>query len=313
MGAVVRKRYRYQIQGPNACLAREAQRRQAARRQVLQHGRDQHRRPPVRALRHGMSGAPGLEIWGPYEQAEEIRDIIFEAGQEFGLRLVGSRAYSTNTLESGWIPSPLPAVYTGEAMKSYREWLPPTATRGRARSAAASFEQHRGLLPHPLRARLRPLRQVRPRLHRPRSAGGSPTAASQEGDLRLERRRRRQGVPLLLRAGHRELQVHRHSAVQLQPPRTTTRSTRAAGWSGLSMFAGYSYNERSYAVARAPSTPTSDRRRADPGLGRGGRRHQKTTVEPHKQTEIRVKVSPVPYAREVREGYVESSWRTRQN
>jgi vanillate/3-O-methylgallate O-demethylase len=37
---------------------------------------------------------------------------------------VGARAYSTNTLESGWIPSPLPAVYTGEKMKAYRQWLP---------------------------------------------------------------------------------------------------------------------------------------------------------------------------------------------
>ncbi len=37
---------------------------------------------------------------------------------------VGSRAYASNTLESGWIPSPLPAVYTGERMKKYREWLP---------------------------------------------------------------------------------------------------------------------------------------------------------------------------------------------
>ena len=33
-------------------------------------------------------------------------------------------AYGSNTLESGWIPSPLPAVYTGEELRSYREWLP---------------------------------------------------------------------------------------------------------------------------------------------------------------------------------------------
>ena len=29
-----------------------------------------------------------------------------------------------NTMESGWIPSPLPAIYTGEKLKAYREWLP---------------------------------------------------------------------------------------------------------------------------------------------------------------------------------------------
>src|SRR6202012_934498 len=71
-----------------------------------------------------MAGAPGLEICGPYEEREFIRDTILKAGEEFGLVPVGSRAYASNTLESGWIPSPLPAVYTGEKMKKYREWLP---------------------------------------------------------------------------------------------------------------------------------------------------------------------------------------------
>ena len=79
----------------------------------------------VRALRHGMAGAPGLEIWGPYAEKDEIRDAILKAAAAAGSNLyqVGSRAYSTNTLESGWIPSPLPAIYTGDAMKGYREWL----------------------------------------------------------------------------------------------------------------------------------------------------------------------------------------------
>src|SRR5438874_3401801 len=67
----------------------------------------------VRTLRHGMSGAPGLEIWGPYAEQEEIRAAILEAGREFGMVPCGSRAYPANTLESGWIPSPLPAIYTG--------------------------------------------------------------------------------------------------------------------------------------------------------------------------------------------------------
>src|SRR6478736_4900419 len=81
----------------------------------------------VRTLRHGMAGAPGLEIWGPYAEQEEIRAAILEAGKEFGLIPVGSRAYPSNTLESGWIPSPLPAIYTGDKLKAYREWLPSTS------------------------------------------------------------------------------------------------------------------------------------------------------------------------------------------
>jgi len=45
---------------------------------------------------------------------------------------VGSRVYATNTLESGWIPCPLPAVFTGDEMKAYREWLPANGYEGTA-------------------------------------------------------------------------------------------------------------------------------------------------------------------------------------
>src|SRR4029078_1149849 len=77
----------------------------------------------VRALRHGMAGAPGLEVWGPYAEGDEIRSAILDAGKDAGIVQVGARAYATNTLESGWIPSPVPAIYTGDKLKAYREWL----------------------------------------------------------------------------------------------------------------------------------------------------------------------------------------------
>ena len=54
---------------------------------------------------------------------DTIRDAVLAAGQEFGLEPCGARAYSCNTLESGWIPSPLPAIYTAEELRPYREWL----------------------------------------------------------------------------------------------------------------------------------------------------------------------------------------------
>ena len=53
-----------------------------------------------------------------------------EAGKDVGIVAVGSRTYASNTLESGWIPSPLPAVYTGETMKGYRQWLPANGYEG---------------------------------------------------------------------------------------------------------------------------------------------------------------------------------------
>src|ERR1700677_3585399 len=61
--------------------------------------------------------------------------------------------------------------------------------RGLRRDARRQLRigEHRGLLPHPLRARLRPHGPVRPRLHRPRGPGGDGQAvAAPEGDARLE-------------------------------------------------------------------------------------------------------------------------------
>lgn len=78
----------------------------------------------VRALRHGMAGAPGLELFGPYEEKEEIQAAILEAGKDLGILRAGSKTYSTVAHESGWIPSPLAAIYSGEKMRPYREWLP---------------------------------------------------------------------------------------------------------------------------------------------------------------------------------------------
>ena len=92
----------------------------------------------VRALRHGMVGQAGWEIFGPWEHGDEVRDAIVNAGQEYGIRQVGARTYPTTCLESGWIPSPLPAVYVGEAMKGYRQWLSATGYEAMA-SLGGSF------------------------------------------------------------------------------------------------------------------------------------------------------------------------------
>ncbi|HEX5788485.1 MAG TPA: hypothetical protein VFY03_09915, partial [Woeseiaceae bacterium] len=121
---VTRRHYRFQIQGPNAkSIIEKLNGGPFPDIPFFHMGTIRIGGREVRALRHGMAGAPGLEIWGPYAQYLDIREQIIEAGREFGMVVVGSRTYATNTLESGWIPSPLPAVYTGAAMKPYREWL----------------------------------------------------------------------------------------------------------------------------------------------------------------------------------------------
>lgn len=87
----------------------------------------------VRALRHGMAGAPGLEVWGPYDQRDAIRDAIIEAGREFDLKLVGGMAYLIGAVESGWYQAVMPAIYTSESMRAYREWLPANLGEGMIR------------------------------------------------------------------------------------------------------------------------------------------------------------------------------------
>ncbi|MCT9082956.1 aminomethyl transferase family protein [Streptomyces fulvoviolaceus] len=77
----------------------------------------------VTALNHRMSGFPGLEFFGPYADLDGIRDTLLEAGESYGIRQIGGRAYASVATESGWIASTVPAVYSGENMKPYREWL----------------------------------------------------------------------------------------------------------------------------------------------------------------------------------------------
>ena len=82
---------------------------------------------------------------------------------------------------------------------------------------------------------------------------------------------------------------------------------------GMSMFNGYSYNER---CMLSLGMVDADVQEGDVltliwGEPDGG--SEKTSTErPHKQAEIRVRVSPTPYAREARENYADS-WRTKKD
>ena len=89
------------------------------------------------------------------------------------------------------------------------------------------------------------------------------------------------------------------------------RVTMAGKTVGFSMFGGYSYNERcglSLGVVD-PNINVGDVLTLVWGEEGGGT--TKTTVERHQPLEVRVKVSPVPYARDAREAY-HAGWRNRQ-
>ena len=311
--AVIRRHYRYQIQGPNAEQLLERLNGGPLPQVKFFHmdainikGRR------VRCLRHGMAGAPGLEIWGPYSEGEEIREAILEAGRDFGLVQVGARAYSSNTLESGWIPSPLPAVYTGERMKKYREWLPASGYEGTA-SIGGSFQSP----------------NIEDYYLTPYALGYGPFIRfdhefiGREALERMAQGPHRKKVTFAWNADD----VLKIFASLLVPggenykyfdfpncnyaSSSFDRILKGGRTVGFSMFGGYSYNERTALSLGVvdPDIEIGDLLTLVWGEENGGTR--KTTVEPHRQLEIRVRVSPTPYARAAREGY-HAGWRTRQ-
>ncbi|MCR2783238.1 MULTISPECIES: aminomethyl transferase family protein [unclassified Microbacterium] len=94
----------------------------------------------VKGLRHGMAGQPGFEFFGPWADNEVVLEAILAGGAEFGIRRVGAKAYSATPLESGWVPTPFPAVF-GDDMADYREWLP-AARIGSVAGSLSSADVH---------------------------------------------------------------------------------------------------------------------------------------------------------------------------
>jgi vanillate/3-O-methylgallate O-demethylase len=120
--------YRYQVEGPNApALIEEltgAPLPNVPKLHIMSVTIAGHK---VQALRHTMAGNPGCEFWGPWDEGPAVKEAILKAGEKHGLRRVGSLAYFTNAVELGWIARPVPGIFSGEGLRSFREWLPATA------------------------------------------------------------------------------------------------------------------------------------------------------------------------------------------
>jgi vanillate/3-O-methylgallate O-demethylase len=136
--------FRYQLNGPLTQKILEK-----AHGGALEHikffnmGRFEIAGTPVRALNHTMAGVPGremtgLELVGPADAGPEVLAALLTAGEEFGLRQGGSISYVSTIYESGWIPAPLPAIYTDDLLAAYRSWLPVLGLEGFA-SIGGSF------------------------------------------------------------------------------------------------------------------------------------------------------------------------------
>ncbi len=310
--AVVRTCYRYQIQGPNASQILEKL-NGSPLPDIKFFNMDTIRIAgrQVRALRHGMAGAPGLEIWGPYEEREEIREAIIEAGKDFGLLQVGARAYATNTLESGWIPSPLPAVYTGEKMKAYRQWLPANsyeATGSLGGSFVSDNIEDYYMTPYALgygpfvkfdhdfigREALEKI-ATQPQRKKVTFAWDSEDVLKVWASLLHE------GSP------YKYLDLPLSNYASASYDSVLSRGQVA----GFSMFTGYSHNERTVLSLGVVDSSIETGAEVSILWGEPGGGTQKPTVERHRQIEIRAVVSPVPYSKVARESYA-TGWRTTQ-
>jgi vanillate/3-O-methylgallate O-demethylase len=75
-----------------------------------------------RALRHGMTGQPGFEFFGAWEDYAPVREALLAAGEQFGLVQVGGLAYYTAGVVGGWLATPVPAVYTSESTAAFRDF-----------------------------------------------------------------------------------------------------------------------------------------------------------------------------------------------
>jgi vanillate/3-O-methylgallate O-demethylase len=134
-----RRLFRFQVQGPNAlAILEEATEGHLPAIDFFKMGKFKIGRHEVTALNHRMSGAPGYEMWGPAAIGHDVADTIWKVGKKYGLRKLGGRNYPVTGVESGWISSAIPAIYTGEATRAYREWLGDAAYESNA-SIGGSF------------------------------------------------------------------------------------------------------------------------------------------------------------------------------
>ena len=313
MGQPVKRKYwRFQIQGPNAWkIIEKVNGGPVEQLKFFNMDHMQVAGRQVHTLRHGMAGAPGLEIWGPYETYDQIRDTILEAGQEFDMLAVGSRAYPSNTLESGWIPSPLPAIYTGEELRPYREWLGADSYEA-VNAVAGSFVSDR----------------IEDYYLNPWELGYGHMVKfdhdfiGREALEKIDPATQRKKVTLewnaedLAKIFASLFDADGTSYKYFDLPLANYGSSNydavldAAGETiGLSMFTGYSANEKkglSLATVDA-DVPEGTEVTVVWGEPDGGSR--KTTVEPHQQLNVRAIVSPVPYSSAVRQDYP-GGWRS---
>jgi vanillate/3-O-methylgallate O-demethylase len=297
----LRKTFRYQLRGPRT-QALVDKLTEGAFRPVgfFRIGRMLVAGHEVRFL--SWPGVEGVELFGPHELGEEVKAAIAAAGEEFGIRLVGSRTYAINGLEQGWIPSPLPAVYTGPDLRHYREWLPASSYEATG-SLGGSFYSE----------------QIEDYYLTPWDLGYGHILKFDHdfvGRSALEEKAHAPHRRKVTLAWNGDDVARAFAALFVDganPKYIDLPLSQYATWMydevrdargemiGLSTFCGYSWNERSML-----SLAMLDEAYAEAGTevvlvwGEKDGGSRKSSVEPHVQTEIRATVGPAPYSEPVR-------------
>jgi vanillate/3-O-methylgallate O-demethylase len=304
-----REFYRFQVQGPTALeVLQKATGGPLPEIKFFNLGELKIAGHDVHALHHGMSGTTGLELFGPWEHGEDVRAALIEAGSDYGLRQVGARVYATNTLESGWIPCPMPAVFTGERMKPYREWLPATWYEGTGSLGGSYYSDdisdyyrtphdlgygHFVKFDHDFIGREALEQMGEPRWRKVTLAWNG------EDVTRAMSTMFEKGDPVK----YIDLPLSNYATWPYD------RVMGPDGMVGVSTFSGYSYNERSMLSLAMLDVDVEIGTEVILVWGEEDGGSAKPVVERHTQAEIRAVVSPCPYSEVARTSYAEG-WRT---
>jgi vanillate/3-O-methylgallate O-demethylase len=306
-----RKVYRYQVQGPQAMgLLQKVTGGDPLDVKFFHLGELAIGGCRVGALGHGMAGAEGLELYGPWEDREIVKAAIVEAGREFGLRQVGSRAYASNALESGWLASPIPGIYTGAALRGYRQWLPADGFEATG-SLGGSFYSD----------------EIADYYLDPYEIGYGTFVkfdhdfVGREALMHLAESTRRRKVTLawngddvtrvigtMFGSGHPNRYIDFPlPAYSIWPYDEVDLAGRCVG---LSTYIGYSYNERSMLSLAILDREVAIGQEVTLIWGERDGGSNRPVVERHEQCEIRAVVSPCPFSKSARENYHRGGWRS---
>ncbi|MCX6502884.1 MAG: aminomethyl transferase family protein [Microbacterium sp.] len=256
----------------------------------------------VRSLRHGMAGQPGFELFGPWADGERVREAILTAGEEFGLVRVGAKAYSSANLESAWVPSPLPAIFTGERTAEYLAWLPANRLGSLAGSFASDDIEDYYLTPADLgygRTVAFDHDFIGREALESRAAEGARhkvTLVWEPADVAAAQRSLYEpGTP----AKYLDFPKARYGVYQVDRVEAGDRVV------GISHDCGYITNEQAFVSLASVDASVAEGDEVVVVWGEEPN-SRKPAVEPHRQVRIRATVAPAPFSRFARENYRKS-------